>query len=73
MIWTTDKPTRPGWYWWRNPELHYRAQVCRVSHARAPHDGEALGVAYTDGERYTLADMVGGEWAGPILEPDEQA
>jgi hypothetical protein len=27
MIWTTEKPTKPGWYWWRQEKP---AVMCRV-------------------------------------------
>lgn len=61
MIWTTDKPTKAGWYW----------------HRQSPHPPEIVLVYidYTGnlsafGER--LEWITDSQWAGPIPEPEEQ-
>lgn len=69
MIWTHEKPTQPGWYWWRNTGLSVvgRTQVCKVSIYKGKYRA-----MFIDGERPLVADLAG-EWAGPIEEPEEQS
>lgn len=60
--WTTERPTRAGWYWWRDAhtswvfkiELHPDLDVLCY---REAHD------------LYPIGDILGGEWQGPI-EPE---
>jgi hypothetical protein len=59
LVWTTDKPTVPGWYWWRD-ETH-APSVIRV-------DDDLLIFLY---EEYLTPDELGGEYGGPISEPRE--
>ena len=64
MIWTSEKPTRPGWYWWRSPMYAPSPQRIELNGPDEPYCATM--------EEDNL-DELGGEWAGPILEPDEQA
>lgn len=62
MIWTTSRPTKPGWYWWR-------------AHAKAdPHlrcITYVLGRLCSDGLPVKRSP---GEWSSePIPEPEEPA
>jgi hypothetical protein len=63
MTWTTDKPTVPGWYWWRN------AQGI-IEHHIVWHDEEEdfLCMVTDDGNRIDVGSA-GGEWAGPLEAP----
>lgn len=58
MNWTTDKPTKPGWYW------------ARMS-PNEPHVCELVfdedGVTLVNGE--TFSQMEDHEWAGPLEPP----
>ena len=60
--WSTNKPARPGWYWFRG--LAHEADPFIVLIDQA---GE---FQWPDGgfQEVTLAH---GEWAGPIEEPEE--
>jgi hypothetical protein len=60
--WSHNKPTRPGWYWFRGPAHEADPFIVLVDQA-----GE---FQWPDGgfQEVSLAD---GEWAGPIEEPQE--
>ena len=58
--WTREHPSVPGWYWWRQS---------RESDPSVVH-------LFVDYEGLWIADpgfvmRTGGEWAGPIPEPEE--
>ena len=61
-MWTTDQPTSPGWYWFRDLSKHYEDErepfVVKV---RQRGDRLAVGNCYLDGAPYG-----NGEWQGPI-------
>ena len=64
MKWTTDKPTVPGWYWWRSdskrgPIVVNVYRLSKIWCCSFPDD-EPCPVNYAKGE-----------WAGPIAEPEE--
>ena len=64
MKWTSEKPTKPGWYWWRN--LHYSEEnTQRIVELRI-YDGEiAIGNSTLRG--FTRFET--GQWAGPLVPP----
>ena len=74
MTWTTQKPTKPGWYWYRwpsNPQLG--AEIIEITQPDGP-DTDTLGM----GNPYCgwtldeyLAEHGPVEWQGP-LEPTER-
>lgn len=70
MMWTTDKPTTPGWYWWRHRH-GWKAdaswtvpKIVKVVNKA----GLLMVCAWCQ-----LGNMLDGEWAGPIPEPEERA
>lgn len=64
LVWTTEPPAVPGWYWWRSVigDHPYMMEIVRDS------SGE-LRLEETSGGRYALSPH--GEWAGPIPTPQE--
>ena len=66
LTWTTEQPTKPGWYWWRDSEAS-EAQVVRVCVA----DDDVLGLRAETVNWDCLVCECDGEWAGPIEEPKE--
>lgn len=60
MKWTTDKPSVPGWYWWRG--LSGKAWITEVLLEK---DGN-LCVDWGMQVAHCCY-----EWAGPIPEPEE--
>ena len=62
LAWTTQKPTKPGWYWWRSaPDLDLTLCECYFSEGQ-------LMVAPPD--RTEHGDALTGEWSRP-LEPTD--
>lgn len=64
VVWTTERPTTPGWYWWSEEPGLMNGLICWVS-----TDGWALFIAFPPRR---VQDMPG-KWAGPIPEPKEPA
>lgn len=63
MIWTTQKPEKPG-YWWHRAEYE-KPGVLKVYRINDELKIEA-GVGFK-----LLSLVEGGEWAGPLPEPEE--
>ena len=65
MNWTTEKPTTPGWYWWRlsSDRLAHLVKVTR----------EGNGVIQTHPPAQLVqagrAVDTSGEWVGPVENP----
>jgi hypothetical protein len=72
MNWTNEKPTKPGWYWWRENKVkgYERTHIIHVF-------GTALnGLAIISGWSGMLDETVkefGGQFAGPIPEPSSKS
>ena len=67
MHWTNEKPTSPGWYWWRE----HRDSAPVVVYVYRGSAG--LFVHLDTGELRKLEnDSIHGQWAGPISEPMEE-
>ena len=60
MTWTTDKPTVPGWYWYRPVGLPMRPRELFDYNGRL----------FIRGFEW-LDNVTTGEWAGPIETPKE--
>ncbi|THJ10895.1 MAG: hypothetical protein CAF43_008605 [Nitrospira sp. CG24C] len=62
MTWTTKKPTKTGWYWYRRQSDGNTAKVLHF----IDDDGDGPYIATSDD--LTLKDL-DGEWAGPVEPP----
>ena len=62
LTWTTRKPTKTGWYWYRS---ECNGKTVKVLHF-IDDDGEGPYLATSDD--VTLNDL-DGEWAGPVEPP----
>ena len=64
LVWSTEKPTVPGWYWWMaegyEPSVHYVDIV----------DGYPEAI-YSDNGDNLLEDFAG-QWAGPLSPPTQE-
>ena len=68
MNWSTEKPTRPGWYWFREPGLNLdKAMPAWVYQTGHIFYVKLCGV-HEEFEEKRLNDLKG-EWAGPISPP----
>jgi hypothetical protein len=61
LTWTTETPTVPGWYWWRN-NTGYEAVVNVV---RMP----AGQLYFYVPDVSKSVESANGEWAGPLEPP----
>ncbi len=66
MKWSSNKPTKPGWYWWRAPGKNPRVLRVWAYEGSKPTCQDGFG-----GDEDFIENMVPGEWAGPIPEPEE--
>jgi len=69
-VWSGDKPTKAGWYWWRMtlPGAQ-RFMLCLSPHPHADRVGLWVSGIHLQG--LSNLDDWGGEWAGPLMEPME--
>jgi hypothetical protein len=61
LIWTTKKPTKTGWYWWRSAPDDVDHALCLVT---LP-EGE---LSFDWVSKAKRGEPSGGEWAG-MLDP----
>lgn len=61
LRWSSELPTKPGWYWWQQAE-EYMAVVKEVMF----HPFHKKMWAGADGP----AESIGGRWAGPLQAPE---
>jgi hypothetical protein len=62
LAWTTKRPTKPGWYWYRG---QFNGNTVKVIHF-IDDDGDGPYIATS--EDLALNDLEG-EWAGPVEPP----
>ena len=65
MIWSSDKPTVPGWYWWRRQyQKKPYSSIIRVRAFSSKPNGLYI---------YAARDVkrCKGHWSGPIPSPEE--
>lgn len=62
LRWTTERPTVPGWYWWRSDPKDRAKPVLIVRH----HEEFWMRLEVAS---YVPVATQGGEFAGPIAEP----
>lgn len=69
LRWMPDLPSRPGWYWLREgktPDSGGRPKIVEVVKGRF-----GLEVQYSGSDCSEPLKTVGGQWSGPILQPEE--
>ena len=66
MKWTNDKPSVEGWYLWR-----LRGKSQDSFHWLAYFYEAEMNQVWSDGTTMVMPD--GGQWAGPIPEPDNES
>lgn len=62
LLWTTEKPSRPGWYWRRGTYRDPSPIIVEV-------DGAGY-FQWPDGS-FDDVQVTGGEWAGPLDPPED--
>lgn len=67
LKWTHEKPTEPGWWWWRNVKAKHEDDREAIIYKVRDYAGKlAIGNCEIDGSSY-----VQGQWSGPIPPPGE--
>jgi len=61
MIWTGEKPTVPGWYWWREHGVPLVVELVHNMNMELMIEDDARHIG-----------KLGGEWAGPLEPPKEE-
>ena len=62
LAWTTERPTKPGWYWNRG---QFNGNTVKVIHF-IDDDGDGPYIATSEDLALNALD---GEWAGPVEPP----
>lgn len=72
LKWTQEKPTGPGWYWWRFEKniVPHMVYVVHESTMR-PVQTDRMLILYPNSKKELDVETRGGEWAGPIQEPED--
>jgi hypothetical protein len=70
MSWTKDKPTQPGYYWYRR-HMNQDVRMLLVEIARMyPRYKDELMASYTTHEYEPMSlETLDGEWQGPLEVP----
>lgn len=66
MTWTTVKPTKPGWYWWRRP--YGKRVIETIVKVKPWRIGETGLVVYA----CKPVERCAGEWSSEPLEPPKE-
>lgn len=68
--WSPEKPTKPGWYWWRDLDKKEGTATGMIVFVYLGIDGKSLCVQ-RDGSFGDIVMMprMTGEWAGPLGVP----
>ena len=71
MIWRTEKPTTPGWYWFRYRNDPSEANLVGILQLSSLHGTELIDA--DDPNSYPLSEALYPtyEWAGPPEPPSE--
>jgi hypothetical protein len=64
VIWTTEPPTKPGWYWHRESG---EAVVVKVLSVGNDYRSDLIELDGDDGPYYVRPT---GQWAGPLKPPE---
>jgi len=72
LKWTKNKPTVSGWYWWRFEEniVPHMVYVVLESVLR-PVEKDRWLILYPNSTEEFEVETRGGEWSGPIPEPED--
>jgi hypothetical protein len=65
MIWTTEKPTKPGWYWYRKDPVD--ASMLLYCGATWDHIVDFAGL--NEPVAFMKDHLLEGQWAGPLEPP----
>ncbi len=64
LTWTSKRPDKAGWYWFRDAEEN-SAVVVQI------HELGKDSPLFVESYGWLTDDVMNGEWAGPLPEPQE--
>ena len=64
MIWTSEEPTKPGFYWYKDPR-------CAPTIFLLDRDDETGDMFLIEGGCWDFGEL-DGQWFGPLNPPQEQ-
>jgi hypothetical protein len=65
LTWTSTTPSEPGWYWWRLGVGDVWPIILEVTR-------EEAGGLEADGQPAANLSGTGGEFAGPLIPPEDE-
>lgn len=68
LVWGTDLPTVPGWYWYTQSDF---SRPCIVQLMFRGLDTDRLTASFAGNEEDEWVEDMVGRWAGPIPMPEE--
>ena len=69
IYWTTEHPTKPGYYWWKEgKDSRPYPSLRKVSYVKYT---KQWIVSVYNSDEFQYLDNVDGFWAGPVPEPQE--
>lgn len=68
MTWISDKPTKPGWYWF-NGDTFYPPQIVSVQYT-GTRKYDFLRVYFMSGQQSDPLEL-NGKWSGPLTPPED--
>lgn len=72
LRWTKEKPTKTGFYWWCDKKfVDLTASLVGLTASIVAVDVENRESIIIGAEKVVDFTKVGGEWAGPIPEPED--
>ena len=71
LVWSSAVPTQPGGYWHRYTGEHGFVSLVLLKWCNRQNDCPGCLVAECTGREYDAdPERLGGEWAGPLPEPE---
>jgi hypothetical protein len=71
MTWTTNKPTVPGWYWWRFSKDR-KATVLNISQSHIQKSEVFTMETHNIGTVALFIDELPGEWSSQAIAPPRE-
>ena len=66
LTWSTMTPTEAGWYWWRREA----GSPLHIGYIYYPAGSQELRARWME-VGSSIIEFIGGEWAGPLVPPEE--
>ena len=68
MNWTTDKPTKPGWYWYKGEDHDIEYHADGIAIVEVIKEEDWLVCRHSNSDNEWIEDSQA-QWAGPLEMP----